>query len=237
MKLDISAEEFSRLSSNKKKTHIARLFIDKSGASPVSKNSNPVAVVMAGLPGAGKTEYLDSIADELIDNNGEPFVRIDLDEIVSVYPNYTPKDYYKFRSQGNIVLARTVDEARHGRYNMLIDGTFSGMSGASVDTVTHLLNDGYIIQLIYMFDDAETAWSYTVKRELETGRAITRSGFVQAAKNLTINIRKVLEKYQGNKNFSIRVIQQKALRDNDYNVITEKDDIDKICAQDYNIKQ
>jgi hypothetical protein len=53
---------------------------------------------------------------------------------------------------------------------MMIDGTFSGKSGASVDTIGNLLDSGYIVQLVYLYDSAETAWNYTLKREKETAR-------------------------------------------------------------------
>jgi predicted ABC-type ATPase len=171
MKLDISPKEFQALSTTKKKKYIARLLIKESKAQPVAAESRPIAFVMAGLPGAGKTEFLDTLTEMI--NHLErwmPFVRIDLDQIVTVYPDYSPKDYYKFRSDGNRVLAWSVDEARHGRYNMMIDGTFSGKSGASVDTIGNLLDSGYIVQLVYLYDSAETAWNYTLKREKETAR-------------------------------------------------------------------
>lgn len=189
---------------------------------------------MAGLPGAGKTEFLDTIAVEIERAGGEPFVRIDLDEIVGVYPDYTPKDYYKFRSQGNLVLARTVDEARRGRYNMLLDGTFSGISGASVSTVSRLLGAGYRVNMLYLYDTADSAWHFTQKREIETGRGIGLKGFIQAAQHLPINIRKVVELHGSDANFSISAVVQKELRDKDYYILTQKTDIDNIIKLDYN---
>ena len=234
MKIDIAAEDFARLSNEKKKKYIAQLFIRKSGAKPVPEDQMPIAYIMAGLPGAGKTEFLDTLAEEVNKAGGEKFVRIDLDEIVGVYPDYTPKDYYRFRSQGNNVLARTVDEARHGRYNMLIDGTFSGQSGASVNTVTRLLKGGYRVNLHYMYDNADSAWYYTQKRETETGRSIGKKGFINAAQNLPVNLRVVVELHSKNPNFSFSAVIQKELRDKDYYILTQKADIDNILKLDYN---
>jgi predicted ABC-type ATPase len=235
MKLDISSDEFNGYSNEKKKRYIAKLFISNSGAKPVPEDSVPIAFIMAGLPGAGKTEFLDSIAEEVAKRGGDPFVRIDLDEIVSVYPDYTPKDYYKFRSQGNLVLARTIDEARHGRYNMLIDGTFSGLSGASIKTVGQLLEKGYRVNLVYMFDTAESAWYYTEKRKIETGRNVDRDGFIRAAKNLVQNVREAVKLYEKNQMFSINAVVQKKFRDKDYYVITQKSEIDNVITMDYNM--
>jgi|GEM_PF-1543429 len=235
MKLGLDQNEFNKLSGEAKKKYIANLFITQSLAKPVTEGALPVAFVMAGLPGAGKTEFLDSLSEDITSKGFEPFVRIDLDDIVSVYPHYTPKDHNKFRSQGNLVLARTIDVARRGKYNMLIDGTFSGLSGASVKSITQLLAAGYKVNLVYMFDDAEVSWDYTNKRKVETGRSIEYKDFMKAIKNITINLKEVLKLHSNNPNFSMRAVVQKELRDKDYNIITQYDRIDKLIETGYNL--
>lgn len=236
MKLDISAEEFQNLSSEKKKKYIANLLINESGSESVGKDGRPVAFIMAGLPGAGKTEYLDSLSDLIADiGKFGKFVRIDLDQIVAIYPEYTPKDYYKFRNAGNVVLARCIDVARRGRYNVMIDGTFSGKTGASVDTVSKLLHDGYIVILMYMYDKAETAWMYTQKREQLTDRGVSKEGFIEASRNISRNLQKVVLEHRDNPNFAISVVVQKELRDKFYTITTEKYEVDKIINKPYNI--
>lgn len=235
MKLDISPAEFEALSLTKKKLYIAQLFIRQSGALPVLPGETPIAYIMAGLPGAGKTEFLDSIVEEQQAKGIKPFLRIDLDEIVSVYPKYSPKDYYKFRNQGNLVLAKTVDEGRHAKLNMLIDGTFSGMSGASVEGVSLLLKAGYNVKLVYMYDKADTAWYYTRKREVETGRYVELEGFKRAAIQLVENINNAYALYKNEPNFSISVVVQKELRDKSYNIMTEKSDVENAIQLSYNI--
>ncbi len=235
MRLDISAEEFQAYSAERKKRYIANLLIQESGAISVPDGLTPVAFVMAGLPGAGKTEFLDTISELLtIKGKFEPFVRIDLDQIVTVYPDYTPKDYYKFRSSGNVVLARCVDMARYGRYNMMIDGTFSGKSGATVNTIGKLLDDGYRVELVYMYDEAETAWMYTQKRELETSRGVDLKGFLEACTNIIVNLQTVKDRYFDNDKFEIIAVIQKELRDKEYAITTENDEVDNMLHKTYN---
>jgi len=236
MKLDLSLHEFVNLGSNKQKEYVARLLIKSSGAKPVEEDLPPVAFVMAGIPGAGKTEFLDSVVDELDEiRQVQQFVRIDLDEIVTVFPGYTPKTNAKFRSQGTNVLARTIDVCRHGRYNMMIDGTFSGQSGASINNIQRLLETGYEVVLIFMFDKPETAWSYTVDREKLTDRGIGRDEFIQSCKNLSANLLKARELFSGNKNFTMKVVKQKVLRDKNYEYVTDSQEIDNIIKQGYDI--
>ncbi len=237
MNLDISADDFDSLSNEKKKKYIANLLIKESKATPISATETPVAFVMAGLPGAGKTEFLDTLSEVLIKTKGNSnFVRIDLDQIVTVYPDYTPKDYYKFRSSGNVVLARCIDIAKHGRYNMMIDGTFSGKSGATVNTIGDLLDNGYFVVLFYLYDNAETAWDYTQKRELETYRGVSRDGFVAACKNIIVNLKEVRKRFAENPQFQIVAVVQKKLRDKDYYITTELIEVDKIIDKPYTLE-
>lgn len=233
---DLPEDKFEKLSSEQKKRYILGLMIKDSGASPVTSGHDPVAYVMAGIPGAGKTEFLDSIIEGL-KNKGQrnEFVRIDLDQIVTIYPGYTPKTYAKFRSQGNNVLARSIDELRRKRYNMMIDGTFSGVSGSSIRNVEKLLNDGYRVRLIYMYDKPDVAWSYTQSREKVTDRGINKQDFINSCINISLNLNEAMHRFKDNSNFTVPVVIQKELRDKDYDVITLYEEVDRIIRKGYNI--
>jgi len=232
---DIPADEFEKLSNEAKKRYVVSLLIKEAGSLPVTSGT-PIAFVMAGVPGAGKTEFLDSF-NEGITKTGlyNTFVRIDLDQIVTIYPDYTPKTYAKFRSQGNNVLARCVDTLRKGRYNMMIDGTFSGTSDASIRNVQKLLKDRYVVILIYMYDDAVSAWKYTQFREIETDRGINKDGFIESCENISVNLQEAVKRFRGEPGFSISVIKQKKLRDKNYELLSDDNEIDKIIEQGYNI--
>lgn len=235
MKLDISAKQFEALSNEAKKKHIVQLLISDAGASPVPIGTTPIAFVMAGIPGAGKTEYLDSITEKLAANNYDKFVRIDLDQIVTIYPDYTPKTYSKFRGQGTTVLARCVDELKKGNYNMMIDGTFSGKSGSSLSNVKKLIEKGYIVLVMYMYDKPETAWRYTQLREMETERGIDIQGFIESCENITNNLKEAILMFRGDSQFRLTVIKQQELRSKTYDYLTEDEDIDKLLSTGYNI--
>jgi len=232
------ADKFDQLSSEGKKKYIVNLIIKDSGSKPVGEGEVPIAFVMAGIPGSGKTEFLDTVTEELQNKyKNKEFVRIDLDQIVTIYPGYTPKTYSKFRSQGNNVLARSVDQLRRKRYNMMIDGTFSGVSGSSLRNVDKLLSAGYRVSLVYMHDSAENAWSYTQDREKVTDRGIDKDDFLQSCANISDNLKSAMLQFNdnNNNNFSMAVVQQKKLRDKNYEVLTSLSDIDKIINDGYNI--
>lgn len=236
MKLGISAADFENMSNEAKKRHVVNLLINDAGAKPVPDSKAPIAFVMAGIPGAGKTEFLDSLVESLQDNEltGD-FIRIDLDQIVTIYPDYTPKTYAKFRSRGNNMIARCIDVMRKRRFNMMIDGTFSGTSGSSLRNIDKLIEAGYLVIMIYMYDDPFTAWQYTQAREQITDRGIDREGFIDSCNNISNNLRLVLNKYRSNPTFSLSLVKQKKLRDYNYDFITDYAKIDRIIDQGYNI--
>ena len=232
---DLTDEEFESLSITKKKLYVAELLIKESGAISVSEYAPPVAIIMAGLPGAGKTEFLDGFSNLLKASSLEPFVRIDLDEIVTIYPGYTPKTDAQFRSQGNSAVAKCVDIAKNGRYNMMIDGTFSGTTEASLQNIQRLLDSGYLVRMFFMHDRVETSWNYTKSREVLTLRGIDMAGFNRACKNVVRNLKGAVARFSENSNFELAIVLQKVLRDKDYNVVTNKGMIDEVLEKGYNI--
>lgn len=236
MKRDIPAEQFEKMSNEAKKRYVVSLIIREANSMPVIQPEFPIAIVMAGVPGAGKTEYLDSL-EETLKKEGDfnPFVRIDLDQIVTIYPDYTPKTYSKFRSQGNNLLARCIDELRRQKYNTMIDGTFSGTSGSSVRNIEKLLDNGYKVSLVYMYDDAATAWSYTQSREIETDRGIDKEGFISSCANISINLQTAIKEFSSNPAFTFTLVKQKKLRDKNYELIEDRKEIDAILNTGYNI--
>src|SRR5665213_780338 len=95
---DLSDYEFESLSITKKKRYVAKLLIERSGTKSVPEPKPPLAIVMAGVPGAGKTEFLDTFSELLEVRGFDACIRIDLDEIVEIYLGYTPKTDAQFRS-------------------------------------------------------------------------------------------------------------------------------------------
>lgn len=232
---DLSDQEFEKLSITKKKNYVANLLIKSSHAQPVPPSFMPIAIIMAGVPGAGKTEFLDTLSELIIASKLQPFVRIDLDEIVTIYPGYTPKTDAQFRSQGNSAVSKCVDVGKEGRYNMMIDGTFAGTSGASVHNIQRLLDAGYLVQMYLMHDKIHTSWEYTKVREKLTSRGIHKSDFKKACVNVISNVKSAKELFSSADRFLISVVRQKELRDKNYVIIEEPTDIDKILDTGYSI--
>lgn len=145
----------------------------------------PVAVFLAGIPGAGKTEFIRRL---LGDN--PTVVKIDLDEIVKLFPNYNSKYYYKYRTAANIIVDECVIYCRKHSLNFILDGTFG--YGKAVENIKSALKRHDVV-IIYIWKDPIQAWQLTKDRELVTNRAIDRDGFIRSYDNVPhnlINIRK-----------------------------------------------
>lgn len=143
-------------------------------------STKPVAIFLAGIPGAGKTEFIKRLLGDSRD-----LVRIDLDEIVKLLPKYDPKRYYKYRSAANIIVDECVIYCRKHSLNFVLDGTFG--YGKAVDNIKSALKRHEVI-IIYILKDPIQAWQLTKDRELITNRAIDRAGFILSCNNVPQNL-------------------------------------------------
>ena len=130
-----------------------------------SPASGGVAIFMAGIPGSGKTEFVQR-AKEV-----DPFsgcVVIEHDELVRHLPKYKPQAYYKYRNAGSVLLGQILKECFKQKYSFILDGTLSHRNGFRHVRTAH--KKGYKIFVIYIVLAADAAWRYTQDRELEEKR-------------------------------------------------------------------
>lgn len=171
----------------KHKKSFARKLIRDSGAQKLAK---PAAIFMAGLPGAGKTEFTRN----LVRNLHVKLVRLDMDEIATQIDSYSAAQADKFRGAASMLLDRTFDMVVHGGYNFIMDGTFG--SDSVLRDLDRALKHGYTVKVIYLYQSPKVAWKYTVAREKVEYRAIDKDGFVKAYYKTWENLQK-LYKFRG----------------------------------------
>lgn len=155
----------------KHKKLFARKLIRDAG---VERSGEPTAIFMAGLPGAGKTEF----AKNLIKNLGVKVIRLDMDEIAAQIESYSPQKADKFRVGASALLNRTFDKVVIGGYDFVMDGTFGGTS--AVRNIDRVVKHGYAVKVIYVYQNPAVAWQYTLAREKIEHRAINMQGFVDS---------------------------------------------------------
>ncbi len=178
------------------KRQATQAFFDKTKAKPREEGVDfSLALIMAGVPGAGKTEYISSFIEE-----NEIFkhdaLRIDLDEIITVFEEYKPEEDGRFRSIGNRIVENILDRAFRNGYNFILDGTFAGAK--AINNVRRAVRHGYLVYIVVLVEDIEQAKEYTRIRREKTKREIKDEAFdktiIGIRKNLKIIQSEFIEK-------------------------------------------
>lgn len=190
---------------------------------PVSMKDKPLAIFLAGIPGAGKTELIE----RLIEKN-TPVVRIDLDEVVKLFPDYLPERYYEYRSAASLVVDETVIYCRQHRINFILDGTF-GHPKAVANIESALKRHEVVI--LYIWKKPTLAWKHTQDRQVVTRRGIDKIGFIHSCKHVPENVREVQRKF--GTRISI-VAFRKDLEKDRFEIIEDRKQIDELLSKSYN---
>lgn len=202
------------------KIELANSIITKSGAIP---DGNPTAIFMAGLPGAGKTEFSKALL-YLLDSKA---VRLDMDEIASQIKGYKPEKADLFRGGASELLSKTLDLTLHKKLDFIMDGTFSSKN--AIKNVQRALDHGYKVKIVYIYQDPKLAWDFTEKREQIEHRAINKEGFIDAYFNTITNLKNI-----PNAIALDIIIKDKYNKINKWIIGIDSKEIDKIITIHYN---
>lgn len=164
------------------KTVFVNRVITKSGA---LAHDEPAAFFMAGLPGAGKTEFTKN----LINENKLKVVRIDMDEIAAQINLYDPLQADAFRPAATDLLNRLYDKVLKRKVDFIMDGTFR--SDNSLSNIERALRKGCVVKVLYIHQEPTIAWSFTHAREKVEKRSIDRKKFIQSYFDIHTNIHKL----------------------------------------------
>ena len=170
-----------------------------------NKSESPVAIFMAGLPGAGKTEISRYLAKELGN-----FVRIDMDEIAEQIPGYKPENANDFREAATLLVNTTLKEVYRNNISFILDGTFG--SSYALRNIERALKHGYYPIISYIHQDPKCAFDFTVAREKVERRGIEKSGFIKTYFNIKQNLDEAFRKYS--KEIAVEII----LKNTDNNI-------------------
>ncbi|MBC7708130.1 zeta toxin family protein [Polaromonas sp.] len=145
----------------------------------------PIGIFMAGVPGAGKTEFTKQLMRELIESP----LRIDMDEIAETIEGYQPAVAHAFREAATIILDRIYDKALRLKKDFIFDGTF-GHSKA-LENIRRARKKSYTVKVYVIYQDPVIAWSFTKDREVIELRKISKEGFINSYFNIITNIKEL----------------------------------------------
>jgi predicted ABC-type ATPase len=139
----------------------------------------PVAVFMAGSPGAGKTESSKELVAELEARPpGCRILRIDPDDLRAEFPGYSGTNSWLFQGAVSVWVSKMLDIALENGQSFVLDGTLSDLAKARMN-ITRCLRSGHAVQILYVYQDARLAWQFVQARETEEGRRIPAERFIE----------------------------------------------------------
>lgn len=203
-------------------------FVRRSGAKPVI---SPSAIFMAGLPGAGKTEFSKNLVDII---GGVKVVRIDMDEIASQIKGYTPEKASEYREPATKLLNGILDRVFDEKIEFVLDGTFGSKN--AIKNVKRAIGHGYSIKVVYIVQDPKLAWNFTKAREKVEHRAITQEGFISAYYNIIKNISEMASLLRKNDIITLDIIWKNKDNSIDSWLPNVREGIDKLLETSYNKK-
>lgn len=159
-----------------------------SGAN-LEPSERPIAIFMAGLPGAGKTELSYGLMKQVLPAP----IRIDMDELATMIEGYTPEKADEFRAAATRLLNALFDKVIKRRLDFIMDGTFG--SSKAMQNVERVLKRGYTIKVACACQDPKLAWNFTLAREKVEHRAISEKGFLEAYYKTINNLKELAERY------------------------------------------
>jgi len=157
---------------------------------------------MAGIPGAGKTEF----ANSTINSVKPKLVPIEHDKLVEYIDGYRPEDYYNYRAAGSVLVTRVLDECLKNGYGFIFDGTLSHEHGYR--NIRKALKNKYFVQVVYIVQDARIAWLLTKDRELVVRRSIEKTGFIATCGKINHSLAKIFDRFKGSKGFGFWIFDK-----------------------------
>jgi len=166
-----------------------------------------IVFFMAGIPGAGKTEF----ANNAIKEDAPELISIEHDQLVEYIEGYKPEEYYNYRKAGSVLVTRIFDECLRNDYAFIFDGTLSHENG--VRNINKCLKNGYNVVIVYIVQDTSMAWELTQARELVKKRAIEKNGFIDTCNKINANLLNIFLAHKTNSNFTFLVIHKRGQHD------------------------
>ncbi len=159
---DVNTDETGEYTEARKKLHTVIRGKLRTGLRCSVDHAKPIAILMGGTPGSGKTTFVKKYAPNLAK---EKIFRIDADEIRAMLPEYkgwNSKITHKETQDIYKGLLKDVSEGRPCRFDVLWDGTMNKAENY-LPLIGDLRRLGYEIYMIYL----KVPWDVSRKRTLE----------------------------------------------------------------------
>ncbi|MEQ5857264.1 MULTISPECIES: zeta toxin family protein [unclassified Halomonas] len=179
--VEVAAKTHAKLIRNE----VAREMIE----CPVGNDEEPpITILMAGAPGAGKTE---ASKEMLRDFN---ILRLDPDDLRSRFPQYDGGNSSLFQGAVSLVVERVFDKLVKSRKSFLLDGTSANLNKTR-SNIARAVRAGRHVRLWYVYQDPALSWTFVEAREKTEGRGIPLEAFVDQYFNSRFVVREMKEEF------------------------------------------
>lgn len=148
-------------------------------------SQHPAFIMLGGRPGSGKSSHFEG---EVYDS--EHYVRIDVDQIRSMLPEYEGYNAAFLKKESTDIVERALQKAVDLRVNVVLDFTMRDML-VSKSRLQQFKMAGYRTEAHYLF----------VPRQETAKRALAR--FLNQPNGRYVSLQKILNKQEGIKNFDL----------------------------------
>lgn len=129
----------------------------------------PIAILMGGLPGSGKSTFLSKNLKWVTDDN---FYWIDADQIREKLPEYKGWNASNTHNETKELVGMAIENiAKNCKYDVIYDGTMTSKSGYD-EMLKSLRENNYKVFVIYLNIDTDTAVQRALNRYVVSGRYV-----------------------------------------------------------------
>lgn len=152
---------------------------------PCVKQRNPIALIMGGLPGSGKSTFLKKT---FADIDTQKVFWLDNDKIKEYLPEYKGFNANQVHGEAshifNSIVQKMVDtvDAQNCRYDFIWDGTMSDQTKYD-KIIPFLQNNGYDVFVAYIAISEELALTRVKERYVSNGRYVPMAVVKSSAQN------------------------------------------------------
>ncbi|WP_455155364.1 zeta toxin family protein [Streptococcus vestibularis] len=176
-------------------------FIAKVVKGKVPVLEEKLAIFMAGTPGAGKTEVVESLMEFA---NDEELCVIDSDRFRAQFPGYNGSNSSDFQPGATYLVNTTFDYLLKEGYSFILDGTFGAHQDVVIRNVKRALKRDYHVILCFVYQEPLRAWLFTKSRTKLEGRKVPKEVFIRSYVQMIDNLSIVKETF--NDAISYRVV-------------------------------
>lgn len=213
------------------KDHRQELIVTFTKGYKESHPEKPLSIFLAGSPGAGKTEYAQSIVDL-----GPALLRIEADAIREWLPMYTGSNSDVMQQAASRGVDFLYDYALKQEISIVLDSTFTPYTIARKN-VQRSLKRGRTVQLHYIYQDPLAAWAFVKKREIVEGRRVPREAFIRKFFEAYENVSRVKQEFEEQVELTVVVRDYRSREKQFFAVASSLESIMKILYTEWQLRK